>query len=187
MKCLFFVLSLFLVLPAAAYQTGPANRANFGSSPQTQQQTGYRSFSNYNSRWNQGVPTQPVQTSLAGSSVKDFSANTQPMVGKQSATPPTKGGKPTSVPPAAAAPTQASSATAAMPANVDPSAMMQQVQGMMQSMQSLTGGAPAAGGQAAASATGGQMPAMPAMPDMSSLMNGMMNPGAAPAAAPAQK
>lgn len=181
MKYILFTLSFLVTVPACAYQAGPANRANFGSSPQTQQQTGYRSFSNYNSRWNQGVPNQPVQTSLAGSSVKEFDAPAKQPVGKQAVSQPAaKGGSSVAAAAPAAAPTQASSAPVAMPANMDPSAMMQQVQGMMQSMQSMPGGTPAAGGQAGAAA-------MPAMPDMSALMNGMMNPGAAPAATPAKK
>ena len=78
-----------------------------------------------------------------------------------------------------ATPTQPSTGTVAMPANADPTAMLQQVQGMMQGMQGMMGGAsngqPAAAGQNA----------MPAMPDMSALMGGMMP--TAPSAAPAKK
>ncbi len=176
MKYLLCALSLCIFFPVAAYQVGPTNRANFDAATQSQgqpSQGGYRAFSNSNNRFGQGVQTSTVQTSVAGSSVTDFSTGKQPTVGKKSATPPAKGNKPSSVTPAAAAPTSSvQAASAAMPANADPATMMQQVQGMMQNMQALTGGASPATGQAGA-------PAMPAMPDISALMNGMMNPAAA--------
>jgi len=183
MKPYFLIVAIGVAMPVAAYETGPVNRANFGSAQQpVVQQNGYRSFSNYNSRgWNQGVQTKPVQTSLAGSSVTEFdsaSAN-RPAVGKQAAASPKQAKPATTV---AATPTQPSSTTAAMPANMDPSAMMQQVQGMMQNMQAATGAmsgaAPSTGGQA------GGMPAIPGMPDMSALMGGAM---ATPPATPAKK
>lgn len=172
MKKLFFVLALGLALPAAAYQTGPANRANFESAQQSTatQQTGYRSFSNYNNRYGQGVQTNTVQTSVAGSSAKEFKAPAKKtVVGKQAAQAPAAA-KPT-------APTKPSTGTAATAAGTDPTAVLQQVQGMMKDMQSLTGAA--TGNQPAAAGA-----SLPAMPDMSSLMNGMMNPGATPAATP---
>ena len=176
MKNIFFAFCFLVALPTLAYQTGPSNRVNFGSSPQAQQQTGYRSFSNYNSRWNQGVPTKPVQTSLAGSEVKEFATPSKQTVGKQMIVQPSAKGSKSTVSAVGVAPTQASSPTVEVPTNMDPAAMMQQVQGMMQNMQSMTG---SAAGQAGA-------PAMPAMPDMSSLMN-MMNPGAVPTTAPVKK
>lgn len=172
-------------LPTMAYQAGPTNRANFGASaqqPAEQQQAGYRSFSNYNNRFGQGVQTSTVQTSVAGSSVKDFSEGKQEkVVGKQAAasaaTSKNSGGKP--APNANAQPQAPASPAAQMPANADPAAMLQQVQGMMQSMNALTGGAPAQGAQNAAAAPAA-MPNIPGMPDMSALMG-----GAAPAATPA--
>lgn len=176
----------FMALGAAAYEVGPANRANFGAAQQSSQQAqqnGYRSFSNYNNRtWGQGVQTQTVQTSVAGSTVKEFEAPTKSApVGKKSAQP-AQAAKPTAKP--AAAQSAASTTTATAPAS-DPAAMLQQVQGMMQNMQSLTGGTsqgaqqPSATGQMGTPSTG--MPA--GMPDISALMGGMMP--AAPAATPA--
>ena len=170
MKNILFVLALGVALPAAAYQTGPANRANFDSAQQSTatQQTGYRSFSNYNNRYGQGVQTSTVQTSVAGSSAKEFETPAKKtIVGKQAAQIP-QAAKP-------AAPTKPSTGTVATAADADATAVLQQVQGMMKDMQSLTG---AAGNQPAAGGAN-----LPAMPDMSSLMNGMMNPGATPAPA----
>ncbi len=189
MKKIFLLGTLFcMALCAGAYQTGPANRANFGAaqqSAQSAQQNGYRSFSNYNNRtWGQGVQTQTVQTSVAGSTVKEFEAPTKSApVGKQSAQP-AQAAKPTAKPAAAQSAASTTTATATAPAS-DPAAMLQQVQGMMQNMQSLTGGTsqgaqqPSATGQMGTPSTG--MPA--GMPDISALMGGMMP--AAPSAAPA--
>lgn len=185
MKIYSIVLGLVCcALPTMAYQVGPANRANFGASaqqPAEQQQAGYRSFSNYNNRFGQGVQTSTVQTSVAGSSVKDFSEGKQEKpVGKQAATSAATsknlGGKP--APNANVQQAPASSAPQ-MPANADPAAMLQQMQGMMQNMNALTGGAPAQGAQNATAAPAA-MPNIPGMPDMSALMG-----GAAPAATPA--
>ena len=164
MKVYFSLFVICLALPLAAYQTGPSSRANFGSAQQS---------TNSANRWNQGVQTKPVQTSLAGSSATEFKA---PVVGKRAAQTP----KPTKP---VAKPTRPSSTTVAMPANADPAAMMQQVQGMMQNMQAITGGAPGA----QPPATAGQQGAanIPGMPDMSALMGGTLP--AAPAAVPAKK
>ena len=177
MKNIYWVVTCLIALPLAAYQTGPSNRANFEAAAQTQPaaepvpQEGYRSFSNYNNRFGQGVKTSGVQTSVAGSSVTDLAAQ-RPKVGKKAAAAlaPAKGGKP------AAGTAPSAPAAAAMPAGGDPAAMLQQVQGMMQNMQAMQGAA--AAGQAPA--------AMPAMPDMSALMNSVANP-AGTSTTPAKK
>ena len=165
-------------LTAAAYQAGPQNRTNFGASqqqPALAGQQNYRSFSNYNRNWGQGVQTQRVQTEVAGKSATDFE-NKKKTVGKTQAVAP-KAAKPAPQ----AVPTQPSSAPAGMPANMDPSAMMQQVQSMMNAMGNMGGTQP---GQPGAS---GQVPAgqNAEVPDISALMGGAMP--TAPAAAPAKK
>ncbi len=192
MKRYIFLIVLFVAVPLAAYQAGPAGRANFGSNASQQPaQNGYRTFTNYNNRnWNQGVQTQPVQTSVAGSSVKELEAlpKTAP-AGKQAA--PTK--------PSTGA---ASSAIKVNPVqceggkckgditfskNSDPAAVMQQVQDMAQTMKALTGQA----SQGAPSAPAGQanaVPTMPAgMPDLSALMGGAMPTTPAPTSTPVKK
>lgn len=181
MKTVLVVLTfLGAALTAAAYQAGPQNRTNFGANQATQAgQQNYRSFSNYNRNWSQGVQTQRVQTETAGKSAVDFEKKAQQSVGKTQAVAP-KAAKPAPQ----AVPTQPSSATAAMPANADPAAMMQQVQGMMNAM----GGAqavPGAPGQAQAGQNAAAMPA--GMPDLSALMGGAMPTPLAPAATPAKK
>lgn len=169
MKNFTFLLVFLMAVPASAYQAGQANRTNFGAGQQQPAQQQYRSFSNYNNRnWGQGVQTQGVQTEIAGKSAKEL----KPTVGKQQAAP-------AAAKPAKPAPVQPSTAPAAMPANMDPSAMMQQVQGMVNAMGNMAG---APQGQQPAS---GQAAAMPAgMPDISALMGGAMP--AAPAT-PAKK
>ena len=168
---------LILVLPVSAYQAGQSNRTNFNVGPSAQPQAAqgqYRSFSNYNNNrgWGQGVQTQTVQTQVAGKEAKEL----QPVVGKQIAGGTTaKSAKPATAP---AAPT---SATGSAPTtNMDPAALMQQVQGMMNSMGGNMAGGAAPQGKA------GQNVAMPAgMPDLSALMGGAMP--AVPAATPAKK
>ena len=177
MKNFLFLLAFLIVLPAGAYQAGQSNRTNFGAGQQQPAQPQYRSFSNYNNRsWGQRVQTQTVQTEVAGTSAVDFDKNTpKQLVSKTQAAAPKQVRQTQQQP--APAPVQASSAAAAMPADVNPAAMMQQVQGMMNSMSNMPGAKP---GQQA-----GQAPAMPAgMPDISALMG-----GAVPAtpAAPAKK
>lgn len=172
MKNSIFLLTFLIAVPACAYQAGQQNRTNFGSSQQEQPNQQYRSFSNYNNRnWGQGVQTQGVQTEVAGKSAKEL----KPTVGKQQAAPATVA-KP--VKPATPTPAQASSAPVAMPANMDPAAMMQQVQGMMNAMGNMSGGAVQPG-------KAGQNATAPVMPDMSALMGGAMP--TAPATAPAKK
>ncbi len=175
MKPFFVVSMIFCSVAAFAYQTGPANRTNFGPGQQQGQQQ-YRSFSNYNNRsWGQGVQTRGVQTHVAGTEVTDFESPAKPKkaptVGKTAVAAPAAQ-KNTTPAAAAPAPTQPSTAPAAMPAEA--AAMMQQVQGMMNMMGGQGQGKP---GQPAAVPTG--------MPDMSALMGGMM-PGAQPQA-PAKK
>ena len=167
-------------LTAAAYQAGPQNRTNFGASQQQPAQAGrqnYRSFSNYNRNWGQGVQTQRVQTEVAGKSATDFE-NKQKTVGKTQAVAP-KAAK--SAP--QAVPTPPSSAPAAMPANMDPSAMMQQVQGMMNAMGNMGGAQPTQPGAAGQAQTSQNA----AVPDISALMGGALPTPLAPAAAPAKK
>ena len=184
MKTLLCVLTFLIALPVAAYQAGPQNRTNFGAGQGQPGQQNYRSFSNYNNRsWGQGVQTRGVQTEVAGSSVTDFEKETpKKFVGKAPAAAPKQGrqSQPAATP---VAPAQASTAPAAMPANVDPAAMMQQVQGMMNAMGNMTGGAPAGKAGQAPQQAGQGMPA--GMPDLSALMGGAMP--AAPAATPAKK
>ena len=181
MKTVLVVFSfLGVALTAAAYQAGPQNRTNFGGAQATQAGQGqYRSFSNYNNRsWGQGVQTQTVQTQVAGSSAVDFEKDTpQKPVGKAQA--PAPKAAPAVKPVVPAQPT--APAAAQMPANADPAAMLQQVQGMMNAMSGMTGGAQA--GQPGAQGQAGQMPA--GMPDISALMGGAMP--AVPAATPAKK
>lgn len=165
MKVYFSLFAICLALPLAAYQTGPSGRANFGPAQQS---------TNAANRWSQGVQTKPVQTSLAGSSATEFKA---PVVGKRAVQAPKPANKP------ATKPTQPSSTTVAMPANADPAAMMQQVQGMMQNMQAITGGTP--GAQPPVTGQQGATTNIPGMPDMSALMGGALP--AAPAVAPAKK
>lgn len=182
MKNYIFLIVLFVVaVPLGAYQTGPANRANFGASTQQQPAQGYRAFTNANNQWRQGVQTQTVQTSRAGSTATEFEpVEKKAPVGKKAAAAPVAANKP-AVP--AAAPTKSSSDTANVPANVDPTAIMQQaMQGLPPDMAALMGGAAANNGQKPA-ASAGQNAAASAMPDISALMGGMM-PGAVPAAAP---
>ncbi|MBP5429563.1 MAG: hypothetical protein J6Y25_01555 [Elusimicrobiaceae bacterium] len=171
-SCACFLLIAVMALPAAAYQAGPQGRPNFGSNQQQPAQpANARAFTNYSNRgWNQGVQTQGVETSVAGETVIDFTKKPEtPSVSKKAAAEP-KPAKP------AVAPKPSTQQTpAAMPANADPAAMMQQVQGMMQ-MMNQAGGQPAGGNPAG-------MPAIPGMPDLSNLMGG----AAAPAAAPAKK
>lgn len=182
----FIFVFLSVALGAYAYQTGVPNRANFasGQQPASQKNDNYRAFSNYNNRgWGQGVQTQPVRTEVAGTSAVDFDKNTpQKLVSKTQATTPaasaasaaTKSAvataKPAAAPATAQQPTQEAAAAAAAN-NVDPAAMMQQMQGMVSAMSSMTG-AGGANGQAAATN----------MPDISALMGGSI-----PAAAPAKK
>ena len=164
------------LVPARAYQAGAANRTNFGSAPKEQPQQNFRAFSNYNNRnWGQGVQTQTVQTEVAGTSAVDFDKNTpKELVSKTQAA----AAKPAKAPQATAPTATAPQPAANVPANVDPAAMMQQVQGMMSAMGNMTGGNAQSNAQAAA--------AMPAgMPDISALMGGAMP--AAPAKAPAKK
>lgn len=172
-----------------AYQTGPANRANFGAASQQQPAQGYRAFTNSNNQWRQGVQTKPVQTSVAGSSATEFApADKQVAVSKKAvaAQPAAKPTASTSVGSSSTALQPVANTAPAMPANMDPTAMLQQVQGMVQGMSNMAG---TATGQPAA--TGGQQNAastMPAgMPDLSALMGGGMMPGFAPATAPAKK
>ncbi len=175
MKMLLCVLTFLVALPCAAYQAGPQNRTNFGGAQATQAGQGqFRSFSNYNNRsWGQGVQTQ-----VAGSSAVDFEKDTpKKPVGKAQA--PAPKAAPAAKPVVPAQPT--APAAAQMPANVDPAAMLQQVQGMMNAMSGMTGGAQA--GQPGAQGQAGQMPA--GMPDISALMGGAMP--AVPAATPAKK
>ncbi len=152
-------------LPAGAYQAGQQNRTNFNNTQR--QQGGYRSFSNYNNRtWGQGVQTQGVQTQTVQTELA--TQKQSPAVGKKqvAATP----DKPAAQP---VAPTQASSGAASqtvVPAQAagqppaEAAAMMQQVQGMMNMVNSMTG------------QTG--MPA--GMPDMSALMGGNTQTPSAP-------
>lgn len=183
MKNYIFLTVLFVALPLLAYQAGPANRANFGSAAQqpAAQTQGYRSFTNSGNKWRQGVQTQTVQTSRAGSTATEFEpVEKKAPVGKKAAAAPVAANKP-AVP--AAAPTKSSSDTANVPANVDPTAIMQQaMQGLPPDMAALMGGAAANNGQKPA-ASAGQNAAASAMPDISALMGGMM-PGTVPAAAP---
>ena len=183
MKKYLFFFFLFVALPLVAYQAGQAGRANFGSAAQqpAAQTQGYRSFTNSGNKWRQGVQTQTVQTSRAGSAATEFEPVEQkaPVGKKTVAAAPAAANKP-AVP--AAASTQPSTGTAAMPANVDPAAIMQQAMQGMPDMAALMGGAAANNGQKPA-ASAGQNAAASAMPDISALMGGMM-PGAVPAAAP---
>lgn len=161
-----FMLVSCLSVSLHAYQTkGGGNRANFNGATQGQS-VGQepRAFSNYQNRgWGQGVQTQAVQTNVAGSSVADFEKKP---LGK------TQAAAQVAPKPAASAPQQTSgvavqpsTATAAqVPGAADAAAMMQQVQGMMNSM-------------------GGNLPTGNGMPDLSALMGG----AAAPASAPAKK
>ena len=162
MRNFIFLFVFLITVPACAYQAGQQNRTNFGAGqPQVASQQ-YRSFSNYNNRsWGQGVQTQTVQTEVAGSSAKEL----KPTVGKQQAVvTPVKPAKP-----ATPVPTQPSTAAAGMPTNMDPAAMMQQVQGMMSAMGNMAGAT-----QQNQQPTGqaGTMPA--GMPDISALMGGAM-------------
>ncbi len=182
MKKYLFLTVLFVALPLVAYQAGQAGRANFGTVSQQQPSNrGYRSFTNSGNKWRQGVQTQTVQTSRAGSAATEFEPVEQkaPVGKKTVAAAPAAANKP-AVP--AAASTQPSTGTAAMPANVDPAAIMQQAMQGMPDMAALMGGAAANNGQKPA-ASAGQNAAASAMPDISALMGGMM-PGAVPAAAP---
>ena len=185
-----FLIVLFGAVPLSAYQAGPANRANFGASvnqqPANQSNGGYRSFTNANNRWRQGVQTQPVQTSVAGSVATEF----EPVEKKDSVAKKTAASESTTnksgVPTAAAQP---SNSVATPAASADPTAMLQQVQGMMQGMQGMMNGmeGAATNGQQPAAATGqNAASAMPTgMPDISALMGGMMP--TAPAITPAKK
>ena len=194
MKKYLFLIVLFAAIPLAAYEAGPSGRANFGSSAQQQPAAqGYRSFTNSNNQWRQGVKTKPVQTSMAGSSATEFEA-----VGKKA--PISKKVVVVSTPGAnkPAVSTQPSSGTAAAPADANPTAMLQQVQGMMQGMQGMQdmmqgmqqmqgmmqGMQSMMGNTATGQPAAGQnaMPSIPGMPDMSALMGGMMP--AAPSTAP---
>lgn len=181
MKNFAFLFAFFIVFPAYAYQAGQTNRTNFGATqPQATPSNNYRAFSNYNNRsWSQGVQTQTVQTEVAGTSVVDFDKNTpQKLVTKTQAAPQppaAKTGQPQPNATSAANPAQA-------PANMDPAAMMQQVQGMMNAMGNMTGSTqPAPSGQQVAT----QMPA--GMPDISALMGGAMPAAPAVPAAPVKK
>lgn len=174
MKYISFLGLLLAAVCAAAYQAGPQNRANFDAAKPTEQahaqpSNQHRAFSNYNNRnWSKGVQTQAVQTEVAGTSAVDFDKNTpQKLVGKvqsaaQPAAKPTKP-QPAQAPSAGQAP--ATPQAAGVPANVDPAAMMQQVQGMVNAMGS--------NGQAAAG-----------MPDISALMGGAMPTAPAAGQAP---
>ncbi len=171
MKYISFLGLLLVAVCAAAYQAGPANRANFDAAKPTEQagvqpSNQHRAFSNYNNRnWSKGVQTQAVQTEVAGTSAVDFDKNTpQKLVGKvQSAQPAAKPAKqqPAQTPTAGQAPT-ATPQAAGVPANVDPAAMMQQVQGMVNAMGS-NGQAPA-GMPDISALMGGAMPSMPTVP-----------------------
>lgn len=182
MKNLLFLLTFLIAFPACAYQAGQQNRTNFGTAQEQPVQQQYRSFSNYNNRsWGQGVQTQTVQTQTAGSSAVDFEKNTpQKTVGKSQAAAAKQVRQTQQAAPVPAA-AQASTAAAAMPANMDPAAMMQQVQGMMNAMGNMAGGAQP--GQQAGQNAAAAMPA--GMPDISALMGGAMP--AASAATPAKK
>lgn len=159
------------LVPARAYQAGAANRTNFGSAQKAQPQQQFRSFSNYNNRnWGQGVQTQTVQTEVAGTSAVDFDKNTPKELVSKTQAAAAKPAAPQATAPTATAPQPAAN----VPANVDPAAMMQQVQGMMSAMGNMTGGNAQPNAKAAA-----------AMPDISALMGGAMP--AAPAKAPAKK
>lgn len=162
-----FMLVSCLSVSLHAYQTkGGGNRANFNGATQGQS-VGQepRAFSNYQNRgWGQGVQTQAVQTSVAGSSVADFEKKP---LGKTQVTTQATAPKPVASTPqqATGVAVQSSTATAAqVPGAADAAAMMQQVQGMMNSM-------------------GGNLPTGNGMPDLSALMGG----AAAPASAPAKK
>ena len=185
MKKYTFLAVLLIAFEAGAYQAGTANRTNFGPG-QAQSGQQYRSFSNYNNRsWGQGVQTRGVQTQVAGTEVADFEAPAKPK-----ATPAANavkkqvGEEPKAHKPTAAAANQAQAATApaaqqnAMPPEA--AAMMQQVQGLMNSM----GGAMAQP-QGQTPAQAGQSAQAAAMPDISALMGGMMP--AQPQATPAKK
>lgn len=192
MKNYIFLIVLFAAMPLAAYQAGPAGRANFGSNASQQPaQNGYRTFTNYNNRnWNQGVQTRPVQTSVAGSSVKELETLPKAApVSKQAA--PTK---PSTGTPSSAIkvnPVQCEGGKCkgdiTFSKNSDPAAVMQQVQDMAQTMKALTGNA-SAGGQPAANGQANAVPTMPAgMPDLSALMGGAMPTTPASTATPVKK
>ncbi len=193
MKRYIFLIVLFVAVPLAAYQAGPAGRANFGSNASQQPaQNGYRTFTNYNNRnWNQGVQTKPVQTNVAGTSATEFEAveKKQP-VGKQTVAAPKSTGKPVATPPTTATPAaQQPAAATGMPANADPTAMLQQAQAMMQNMPNIQNmmGTPAPG-QPAATGQANAVPTMPAgMPDLSALMGGAMPTTPAPTSTPVKK
>lgn len=191
MKKYLFLGMLWVCFPVAAYQVGPTSRANFGteSAPAEPQNT-YRSFTNSNNRnWGQGVQTKPVQTSLAGSTATEFEApqlNEKKTSGKHAAkaVPPSNPATMSAQP--LMEPVQQPPANAAngMPA-ADPTAMLQQVQGMMQGISGMVG--ENSNGQQPAAA--GSQNAVPGMPNMSALMGGMMPtmPSAAPSATPTKK
>ena len=169
MKKYLFLVVLFVTIPAVAYKAGPSGRANFGAASQQQPAQGYRAFTNSNNQWRQGVQTKPVQTSMAGSAATEFAPADKKSVGKQ-----TVATQPVAKPTATAAPaaSQQPAEAPAMPANMDPTAMLQQVQGMMQGMNMMNGAA-TNGQPVASSGQQNSAPAMPAgMPDLSALMGG---------------
>ena len=168
---LFLGVFAFTFLPLHAYKAGTANRTNFASGQQQPQaQNNYRAFSNYNNRnWSKGVQTQPVKTEVAGTSAVDFDEKTpQKLVAKTQAAATAKPVTATPQKPTANAPTTGAPVST-VPANADPAVMMQQVQGLMQAVGSMSG-ANVQPGQAAA------------VPDISALMGaGSSTPAAAPA------
>lgn len=164
-----WLLLIFVAVSVHAYQAGQVNRTNFtgNQQPQNAQSNNFRAFSNYNKRnWSRGVQTQTVQTEVAGTSSVDFDKNTpQKLVAKTQAASSSANPKPAKPQaPAAAQPQQKPNT----PANMDPAAMMQQVQGMMNAM----GGSGAKPGQSSAGQNNASSPA--AMPDISALMGGAM-------------
>ena len=165
----FFVLMASLAVPVFSYQTGPASSAKFGSG-QKAGQNNYRTFSNYNDRvQTRGVQTDTVSTQLAGSEAKDLAAEKN-RISKKAAAPAAQ--PQAQAKPAAAKPQQPTAAAANAP-DVNPAQIMQQVQGMVDSVGSLSGALQQQGQKGANPMAG--------MPDISALMNG----GAAKPANPA--
>lgn len=207
MRFLMMIVCMGLLVPVSAqtYRTGSSSRPSFGgtaadssteesSVPGARSNIQTRTFSNYSSRknWSKGVQTQTVQTNTAGSQQQSFEEITAPgtaaavqaaMSGKnqvqaqQSAT--GKSAATTSAQTnAKTAPSTAQPAAQGQPAAAaDPTAMLQQMQGMLQGLGAM-GGNPAGGAKGGSSTGGvGSIPGMPAgvnvpgMPDMSALLN----------------
>lgn len=169
-----------------AYQAGPTSKPNFGNAATTQDQDkesstsqkGGRMLNSYGSthrNWSQGVQTQTVQTTLPVAS--DLTSSTPKKDEKKA-----ENDKKQKV---AATEDKAKNVTAsskpseeqqgATPKNAgttDPSAMLQQLQGMQDMMKNLPNMGAATGGTQANPAAAAGTAAMPAgMPDMSALMN----------------